>query len=482
MLVYGIKLSIISAISIMVAAALNRRMFFFGVGRRAVLFWLCSLPIAFWMNNELIMLLGCFALLVVFNKGHSSIYSATFFIVIIGAVPDWIEYNLSAPGINYLFRLTYDRVAVAALLLPLFFSLKSTSRMPWNITDTLVTLFVVYMTMLTFREGKLTNVTRFLIEGLLIYIIPYFVFTRVVRSMKDLHYCALGFLILSILLTAILIISQVIQLDIYEALNPRSRYNVIREYRGGFLRLSGSLVGILVGFILLAGYLSLDILKKYKVMPAFFYWPTICAFIMVVLFTGSRGALFGVFIGVAIYFYFVKLTNVKRTLCAVSIILLLMCEIFFDVSSMFVYEDQYGTFDYRSELYEASWEYMKHYPLFGQQAYIDTGYFNHLVTGLGIIDIVSAYLGVALKYGYVGLFLYVSMFLSVVIPLGRRLLTITRFDGVYEKYLAMYFVLNVVMMFMISTTSAVSSFPLFIIISLALGRVLLSNENVKTMV
>jgi hypothetical protein len=482
MLVYGIKLSIITAISIMMAAAFNRRMFFFGIGRRAVLFWLFSLPIAFWMNNELIMLLGCLALLVVFNKGHSPIYSAIFFIIAIGAVPDWIEYRLSAPGINYLFLLTYDRVAVIVLLLPLFFSLKSISKIPWSITDTLVTLFVAYMAILTFREGKVTNVTRFLVESFLIYIIPYFVFTRVVKSIKDLHYCALAFLILSILLTAVLIISQIIQLDIYEALNPRSRYNIIREYRGGFLRLSGSLVGILVGFILLAGYFSLDILKKYGVIPRILYWPTILAFVMAILFTGSRGALFGVVMGVAIYFYFVKLTNVKRTICAVSIVLLFMCEVLFDVSSMFVYEDQYGTFDYRSELYQASWEYMKHYPLFGQQFYIDTGYFNHLVTGLGIIDIVSAYLGVALQYGYVGLVIYVAMLLSVVIPLGRRLLLVSSFDGEYEKYLAMYFVLNVVMMFMISTTSAVSSFPIFIMISLAIGRVLLSNEKIKATV
>jgi hypothetical protein len=479
MLVYGIKLSIIAGFAIATAAIANRKMFFWGVGRRAVLFWLFSLPVAFWMSNELVLLLGCLALLFAFDRGHTPIYSAVFFIVIIGAVPDWIEYRLSAPGINYLFLLTYDRVAVMALLLPLFFSLKSISRIPWNITDTLVTLFVAYMTVLTFREGKLTNVMRFLVDSLLIYIIPYFVFTRVVKSIKDLHYCALAFLMLSILLTAVLIISQIIQLDIYEALNPRSRYNIIREFRGGFLRLSGSLVGILIGFIVLAGYFSLDILKKYRVIPSVLYWPTIFAFVMTILFTGSRGALFGVIAGVAMYFYFVKFTSVKRTLCAVGIVLLLFGEIVFDLSSILVYEDQYGTFDYRSELYDASLEYMKAYPLFGQQYYIETGYFNHLVTGLGIIDIVSAYLGVALQYGYVGLLIYVAMFLSVVIPLGVRLLSVVDFSGEYEKYLAMYFVLNVVMMFMISTTSAVSSFPIFIMLSLALGRVLLSNQNIK---
>jgi len=106
------------------------------------------------------------------------------------------------------------------------------------------------------------------------------------------------------------------------------------------------------------------------------------------------------------YFYFVKFSQTKKILCVAGGGILLVAEMAFGLSSMLVYEDQYGTFDYRSELYKASWEYMKIYPIFGQQFYLDTGFFNHLVTGLGIIDVVSAYLGVALQYGYVGLLIY----------------------------------------------------------------------------
>lgn len=481
MLVYGIKLSILIAISVVGAAIVNRKMFFFGIGRKAVLFWLFSLPLSFMLRNELVMLMGCLALLIAFNKGNSPRHALVFFILVLGAVPDWIEYRLSAPGINYLFFLTYDRVAVIVILLPLFCSLNSHSKMPWNVTDTMVTLFVVCLALLTFRDGKLTDVMRFLFDSLLIYIVPYFVFSRLVRNLEDLHYCALAFLGLSILLAAVLVVSQIVQLDIYEALNPRSRYNSIREYRGGFLRLGGPLIGILIGFILLAGYFSLDIIRKYRVMPGWLFGPTVFAFVLALLFTGSRGAFLGVVVGVAMYCYFVKFTKVKRMLCVIFAIILLMGEMTFGFSAMLSYEDQYGTFDYRAELYSAAWEFLKVYPLFGKQHFIETGYFNHLVTGLGIIDIVSAYLGIALQYGYVGLLLYVSMFLSVIIPLGSKLLSITSFQGDYEKYVVMFFVLNVVMMIMISTTSTISSFPIFIMICIALGRALLSGENFKSL-
>lgn len=477
MLVYGIKLAILSGLSIATAAFLSRNLFFSDVGKKALAVWILALPLVFMLANERLTLWASMVILFLINRGNKPIISLVFFIVILGAVPDWVAHFLSAPGINHLLRFTYDKIAILAILLPLFMSVVFTAQVKWNLTDTLVSLFVLLMILLAFRDGKFTAVLRFSFDTVLTYVIPYFVFSRVVRSIKDLHYCAVAFLMLSILLSAIFVISQVMQLDIYEAFNPRSQYNVIREYRGGFLRIAGPMMGILVGFILLAGYFSWEAIKRFGFINTFLSWAMLFSFVMSLLFTGSRGAMFGIILGMSVYFYFAKFTGLYRTLTMAFIVILLMIEFTVGLSSIIAYEDEYGTFDYRSELHKTTWEFLKIYPLFGQHNYLGTGFFNHLVTGLGIIDIVSAYVGIALQYGYVGLTVFVGMFLSVLVPLGVKLFACKEFESDYPKYLAMYFTLIVVIMFMISTTSIISYFPVFIMIVLGVARSLCDSQQ-----
>ena len=470
MSVYALKLALVCCLSICSAAFLSRNLFFSDVGKKIVAVWILALPLVFLLRNEAFTLLAALIILFLINRTNKPIIALVFFIVSLGAVPDWVQHYLSLPGINHLLGFTYDRVAIIAILLPIFLSIGSVNRVSWNTTDTLVCLFILLMTLLTFRDGKITTVMRFIVDSFLIYIIPYFVFSRVVRSVNDLHYCAAAFLMLAILITAILFISQIMQLNIYDSFNPRNRYFFIREYQGVFLRLSGGLSAVLVGFILLAGYFSWESIKRFGFINKFLSWAMLFAFAVGLFATGSRGGLFGVVLGVSVYYYFAKFSGPQRTLSAIFIFFLLIFEFVFGLSSIFTYEDQYGTFDYRYELYAASWEFLKQYPLFGHHSFIDTGFFNHLITGLGIIDIVSAYLEIGLKYGFAGLLLYVGIFLSVLIPLGLKLIRCKDFESDYAKYLAMYFTLLFVVLFMIGTTSVVSYFPAFIMITLGIGR------------
>ena len=476
MSVYGLKLLLVTTFSICCFVVINRQLFFVGFGKKTTIFWLLMLPFIFVLSNELLTLLAAFLLLAFLNRNQPPAISVAFFIAIVGAVPDWVNYQMSAPGINYLLLLSYDKVAVLAVLAPLLGVVYKQSKVPWNITDSLVVSFVVVCTLLTFREGKITTVMRFFVSNVIIYIIPYFVISRSILSIKDLRYCSLAFLILAILLSAVLLMSQVLQVDIYEAFNPRSVGNILREYRGGFLRLSGPAIGVVISFLMLCGLLSLDILKRHRLVSPFVFWPLAASFVLCVIFSGSRAGLFGVVMGVGIYAYFTKLAGAGRVVCCVVLVLLVILEYGFDLTSFFVYEDEYGTFDYRSELYKTSWLYLQQHFLFGSPFYLAGGYFDHLITGLGIIDIVSAYLQVALRYGFVGLFFFVSIYLSVIFSLLKILLSITansQLESERVNYIAMYFTFNVVMAFILATTSMVSYFPIFMMINLAIGRSLL---------
>jgi len=472
MLVYGIKLSIYVIFSLLAASLVERKIFFSQLGKKILLVWICVLPFVLIIQNELLNVLVCLGLLFYLNQKNSHIASVVLFIATLGAMPDWSKYLVSVPGINELTILYYWKVALIVLLLPLFLKLKSISNISWNLTDSLLCIFVAYITILSFREYNITTVIRFFLDSIMVYIIPYFVISRVVKSLHDLNHCALAFLVLAVLLAAVYCVSQIVQFDIYNNLDPNGHYLYLREYRMGFLRLSGPFNGVLVGFLMLAGFLALEILKPYYIKKKLFYWALLIVFIFAIIFGGSRGALFGFILGVGIYFYFARLTGSLRVVVGGLIVVLLILELAFGVSAIFIYEDEYGTFDYRGEVYKTSWEYMKLNPLFGTPYFIESGYFDHLITGLGIIDIVSAYLPIGLRYGFIGLFLYVGIFLSVLVPLVKRLLASNNLKGEYSKHVAMYVALIIAMLFIITTTSLITLFPLFITILWAIGRAL----------
>ncbi|MGS2718007.1 O-antigen ligase family protein [Eionea flava] len=476
MLIYGLKLALFIVFSMACFVAVNHRIFISGFGRQALIFWVSILPFIFLIHNETLTLLVAIPLLVLLNKEHSPVIAIAFFIAIVSAVPDWVEYRMSAPGINHLLVLSFDKVAVLSILCPLLFMAFKQYKISWNLTDGLVLAFVVLTTLLTFREGKFTTVLRYFVDSMLTYAIPYFVMSRIIRTDKDMHYCSLAFVIAAVLLASVFIISQVIKIDIYEALNPRSRYNMLREFRGGFLRLSGPLSGVLVSFLMLAGFLALEMLKKYRFIPLAVYFLLLGAFALSVLFGGSRAGLFGFIMGVGMYFYFLRLQGAQRVICSALLVLFMVLEFTLDITSFFVYEDEYGTFDYRSSLYDTAWLYLQQHPLFGSPFYLTSGYFDHLVTGLGIIDIVSAYLQIALQYGYVGLALFVGIYLSVIIPLLKQVMLGYDPNNDRDRYIIMYLILNVVMAFILVTTSMISLFPIFMMASLALGRSLLVAE------
>jgi O-Antigen ligase len=74
------------------------------------------------------------------------------------------------------------------------------------------------------------------------------------------------------------------------------------------------------------------------------------------------------------------------------------------------------TLSYRERLLDRSWELIKAKPIFGDQLALTK--MEDLRQGQGIIDVVNAYVGVTLFYGFAGLTLFMTF---VLVPLGRAL-------------------------------------------------------------
>jgi hypothetical protein len=76
--------------------------------------------------------------------------------------------------------------------------------------------------------------------------------------------------------------------------------------------------------------------------------------------------------------------------------------------------------DYRTQLFDVSWDIFMMNPLLGSPYYMWNPAMQQMRQGEGIIDMVNSYLGVALPTGSVGLFLFVSVFGSSLIRLVRE--------------------------------------------------------------
>ena len=81
---------------------------------------------------------------------------------------------------------------------------------------------------------------------------------------------------------------------------------------------------------------------------------------------------------------------------------------------------------YRQRLAERGWELVLAHPFFGDQ--FPWPEMEDLRQGEGIIDIVNTYLGVALNYGLIGLFFFLSFILVGMTKVYARARELTRSD------------------------------------------------------
>jgi len=115
--------------------------------------------------------------------------------------------------------------------------------------------------------------------------------------------------------------------------------------------------------------------------------------------------------------------------------------------------------DYREKLYTNSKIVIDRSPLFGSVNFLQTPEMREMVQGEGIVDIVNTYIGVALTYGYVGLILFVGVFLSIIYKIYKIINKLQ--DKASEKHLLGRCLISTIvgLMVVISTASGIGIVP-----------------------
>ncbi len=421
-------------------------------GIRAFFVWvLCLFPLFLLSNGFLTLAVAAAAMLALAPIKAS--YRIAFYILVVPAVPFYVQFDVPFPGINYLMSLNHQRIAAVLILAPLLFY-PSARRANWGFFDFALIAYAIYSATMVALSVNVTGGLRYLIEQVLLLIIPYSAIVRSLHTTDDLEDTLRAYLSCSIILAAIAFIATLKQWDFYSLPNSGTAF-AVADYRGGFLRIAGVANTHSLGFHLAAALLLIEHLKT-RLDWSFITRVALRGLLLIgVLATGSRGALAGLVIGYGVYFVFmlrsvfVWFLAVTLSLVAVAIAGYWLLEA--DHSAF----DPYGTFNYRQELVITSLAYMREHLLFGDLHFLASGRFDHLVQGQGIVDVTNLYLQIGLVFGLIGLSLFFAIYAGTVVLLSFSA-RLTAADPIYATLNPVILACLIGWLVLVATTSDVA--------------------------
>jgi O-antigen ligase len=406
----------------------------------------------------------------VFRSQHESV-KVIYFIALLPALP-LEKYHIPFPGINFLWDISFARLLVVCVLLPIFLGAfhRFVNFKEYRSIDIFFSLYTVLIMLLTLRNGNFINDIRSMFNIVVEFAIPYFVISRFITSPAQLNWALSGFLISTVFVSFFsifeahmswrfysqLLYSLSLEFDIWSIISIE-RYGIARASGGAMMQpLAAAYVCAMA--IIVALYFWT---KKYLSFLGFCFISLI--FLYALLLTGSRGGILILAVGLLV----IGFMGLKRgTRVFLGTALALATPFFAGV--LFAIDlndlDSEGTFEYRWQLILNSINAVMANPIFGAINYLDNETLEQSRQAQGIIDVVNTYLWVTLKYGFVGLFLFSMVFISIVVGVFKKTVTSTSdHKGLLLSLLTMTIVF-------IGTTSDVSFIIWHYVVVLGLSR------------
>lgn len=452
-----------ASFAIVLAYVLKPKMVGGGLVFRVFLVWLLVTQVVFLVSYELaaLLLIGLIILLLAPSRAEDRVilYLATLVVA-----PSNFNAQIPFPGLNYLITLNYGVLASLVLLGPV--AIGALMRRRTTVasgTDTVVFLFFALISIMSIRDLPFTSMLRQTFYEIVSLLIPYIAISRTITSKEAFEKAIWALLISALILSAVGLISVVKDWNFYDFILPPRLPGSFAD-RGGFLRINATLATSLLGFLAALGLVSAFYFRRDRRIELIRLGLFAAMFLATIYFTGSRGAILALVVLIGTYFVFTRMSKFVRILFIFVGIGGAAAGYMYLRSGGAAEIDAYGTFDYRLELLDASMDQIRARPLFGTTEYLESGRFDHLVQGQGIIDIVNAYLQIALEYGLVGLALYLGMFLTVMTSLFNSSLRLSfnRGDDAQKalgKIVALCLALLTAYLALIATVSFVSYIP-----------------------
>lgn len=341
------------------------------------------------------------------------------------------------PNLDYDFQIgipllwmTWPRLLTIMLLLPLLFTAfrhKSAFHYPM---DKYIWAFFLLNAALAFRDTSITNGLRGITYFTIDLLAPYFVLSRYLKTSADIRkvlFALLGALVFAGLIN---VFETVRTWHLYEQMIINvtgARFMAIE--RLGMLRATGPFsIPSQSAFAMATGLGLLWMLSPY-LRRRLVIVSLVVILTLALLFTFSRGNwIAGVIIGMSFLFT----ANRKQFFrLGFAIIIIAVPLSFLEITDEvigilpFIGEQETaeaGTVDYRASLFDTSIKVAKENPLFGSTTFGEHPDMDALRQSSGLLDLVNHYMIVLLSSGYVGLTLFLSIFISTFLLLFRTLL------------------------------------------------------------
>jgi len=178
------------------------------------------------------------------------------FALLICVMPPQVEELRGIAGINYLFPISPPLILSLAILTPavLFFKKMSLLVKGVRTTDIFMYAFVLLAIVLSFRDTTFTDGLRGIWNVSLTIFLPYFIFSRWIKTFADLKIVIIAILLPLLSMAVMAFPEAVLKWHFYAipSANWHGPFAAPYTYRAGFLRAYGSVMGpIELGFLLM---------------------------------------------------------------------------------------------------------------------------------------------------------------------------------------------------------------------------------------
>lgn len=406
-----------------------------------------------------------------FRAGRREEHVFGLYLLLLMAAP---QAQMPIPGfgvVDHIFMLDHYRLLALALLLPVAMRvarLPTTARLLSSPVDGVVLVYLLFNSILAFREASFTGGARTAVMLWVDLFLPYYVASRSIRSNEGFRHALAGLAMAGLLLSMLAVFEVLRRWKLYDAATAALGLNTFGSYkvRGPFIRPSVSAIDSIV-----LGYVIVVATGAFLYLKDFFdgrlkRWIVLGLLITGIVFSLSRGPWVGAGL-LALVFVLTGEKPIKRltqaALGASALMLILSMtprgQQLIDLLP-FVGQEEQGNVEYRASLLTVSMPVIARNLLFGSSDYLSAPELQVMKQGEGIIDIVNSYVGVALSSGLVGLTAFLGMFAYALVVVRRGTRKIRRTGNGEEVVLGRALSATLLsIMFIIFTVSSIFVVP-----------------------
>jgi O-antigen ligase/polysaccharide polymerase Wzy-like membrane protein len=406
--------------------------------------WFAITVLAFLASNYWVHIVAI-ALLLFFAQRREPNKLAMFYFLLFAIPP--IDQEIPGMGmLGAFFVIHYHRLLLLVVLLPMYLFLRKqpdTERFGRSPADKLFAAFFILHFVLTWRTTTFTESLRTAVFYPFIdYFLPYYVASRSLKNLQEFREVLMAFVVAALVLSLTGVFEYARGWLLYANLDHA--LGVVWQY-GGYLRRGGDLRALgSIGQPIPFGYTIAVAMGFFVFLRKSVPNPQVWHLGMILLTGGiisslSRGPWVGAAVMLMVFLAVGPSPVLRLTRLAIvgaivtpPILLSPLGEKILD-RLPFIGTIQAENVTYRQQLLEVSIHQIQKNPWFGDRYFMNAPEMVDLTQGQGIIDLVNSYAGIGLADGLIGLGLFLSFFIAVLLLIFKSMRSLP--DRNSEMYL-----------------------------------------------